>query len=175
MRYRSILLTIPFLLALAGVLAACSSDGLKAEYPDKARDEFYKDGSLLSSKGGSSLLGSNSNNADAAGISVNGYLWRAALDTVAFLPVTSADPFGGVILTDWYSAANAPQERVKLNVFIIGRELRADGVRVSVFRQTRQGEEWQEAVVAPDTARKLEDTILTRARQLRLQQVESTR
>jgi len=102
------------------------------------------------------------------GIGVNSYLWRASLDTIAFLPVTSADPFGGVIITDWYSPGETPNERFKLNVYVLGRALRADGIRVSVFRQAEASPgNWRDAVVEPDTGRKLEDAILTRARQLR--------
>lgn len=72
-------------------------------------------------------------------IGVNSFLWRASLDTVAFMPLQSADPFGGVILTDWYSPPEAPDERFKVTVYILGRDLRADGVRVQAFRQVRGG------------------------------------
>lgn len=105
----------------------------------------------------------------APGIGVNSFLWRASLDTVSFMPITSADPFGGVILTDWFSPAETPDERFKLNVYILDRQLRADGIRVSVFRQIRSGNGgWADAQVAGTTGRDLEDTILTRARQLRI-------
>ena len=102
------------------------------------------------------------------GIGVNTYLWRASLDTIAFMPVTSADPFGGVIITDWYSPSETPTERFKLNVYVLGRALRADGIRVSVFRQVYDNNgTWRDAAVEPDANRKLEDAVLTRARQLR--------
>ncbi len=103
------------------------------------------------------------------GIGVNSYLWRASLDTIKFMPLASADPFGGVIITEWYSPPNEPNERFKLNVFILGRELRADGISVSVFHQRRDAEgQWADAPVDPKTNIDLEDSILTRARQLRL-------
>jgi len=102
------------------------------------------------------------------GIGVNSYLWRASLDTIAFMPVTSADPFGGVIITDWFSPSETPAERFKLNVYVLGRALRADGIRVSVFRQVDDGTgNWRDATVEKDANRKMEDAILTRARQLR--------
>ena len=84
------------------------------------------------------------------------------------MPVDSADPFGGVIITDWYSASEAPDERFKLNIYILGRALRADGVRVAVFRQelSKQGG-WRDVAMKDDAATKIEDSILTRARQLR--------
>ena len=84
------------------------------------------------------------------------------------MPVASADPFGGVIITDWYAMPEAPEERFKMNVYILGRALRADGVRVAVFRQVQDGAGgWQDAAV-PDAANtRIEDAILTRARQLR--------
>ncbi|MGB0553289.1 MAG: DUF3576 domain-containing protein, partial [Alphaproteobacteria bacterium] len=72
------------------------------------------------------------------GISVNGFLWRAALDTISFMPLAQADPFGGIILTDWYRPAETEGERFKVNVYILDSELRADGLRVSVFRQRRE-------------------------------------
>lgn len=102
------------------------------------------------------------------GIGVNAFLWRATLDTVSFMPITTADPFGGVVITDWYALPETPNERFKMNVYILGRELRADGVRASVFRQVqdRRGD-WQDAAVAADANVKIEDAILAKARQLR--------
>src|SRR5882724_1817757 len=73
------------------------------------------------------------------GIGVNSFLWRASLDTVAFMPLTSADPFGGVIISDWYSPPESPDERFKVMVYILGGQLRSDGVRAQVFRQRRGG------------------------------------
>src|SRR5579871_7015142 len=90
-------------------------------------------------------------------IGVNSYLWRATLDTLAFMPLASADPYGGVIITDWYSAPQNPDERMKLTIYILDRRLRADGIRVAVFRQTRSQSGWADAQVNADTATKLED------------------
>ena len=105
----------------------------------------------------------------APGIGVNSYLWRATLDTVSFMPLASADPFGGVIITDWYSPNETPSERFKVNVFILARELRADGVRCTVFRQKRDaGGQWADAPVDQQTGTDIENAILTRARQMRL-------
>lgn len=104
-----------------------------------------------------------------SGIAVNGYLWRASLDTMSFMPLSSADPFGGVILTDWYVAPESPNERFKVQIYILDRQLRADGLRVSVFRQARDiYGNWSDAAVKPETAVDLENAILTRARQLRI-------
>jgi len=99
-------------------------------------------------------------------LGVNSYLWHASLDTLAFMPLASADPFGGVIITDWYSAPDDANERMKVTVYILDRRLRADGVKLAVFRQTRSGAAWADATVNPDTAVRLEDAILTRAREL---------
>ncbi len=109
-----------------------------------------------------------------AGIGVNTFLWRASLDTLSFLPLSSADPFGGVIITDWYAPPETAGERFKVTVYILDRQLRSDGVRVSVFRQVRDAEQgWIDAAVDEDTAVRLEDTILTRARQLRIAQLDN--
>ena len=103
-----------------------------------------------------------------AGIGVNSFLWRASIDTLAFLPLTSADPFGGVIITDWYTPPETPDERFKMSVYILGRELRADGIRVAVFRQRqRGGGGWIDSSMGKTTATSLENQILARARQLR--------
>ena len=108
------------------------------------------------------------------GIGVNAFLWRASLDTLSFLPLLSADPFGGVIITDWYAAPEATGERVKVTVLILARQLRSNGVRVSVFRQVLNAEQgWIDTTVDETTATRLEDTILTRARQLRLAQMDN--
>ena len=110
------------------------------------------------------LGGSTKKSNDGVGLGVNAYLWRATLETINFMPIASADPFGGIITTDWYAAPGAPNERIKLNVFILDRDLRADGVRVTVFRQTKGVEgSWVDAAVAPATGSSLEETILTKA------------
>jgi hypothetical protein len=103
------------------------------------------------------------------GIGVNAYLWRGALDTLSFLPLTSADPFGGVIITDWYTPADASGERFKATAYILGRELRSDGLRVSVFRQVNQGGRWVDAPVSPVVQADIENKVLERARTLREQ------
>jgi alpha-beta hydrolase superfamily lysophospholipase len=100
-------------------------------------------------------------------IGVNSYLWRAAIDTVSFAPLLQADSSGGVIVTDWYTHPNSPSERVKLTVSILDQELRADALRVAASRQTLQNGAWVSAPVAAATVQKLEDIILTRARDLR--------
>ena len=101
-------------------------------------------------------------------LGVNSYLWHASLDTLSFLPLVSADPFGGVIISEWYVSPASPNERLKVTVYIMDRALRADALKVVVFRQTASGGAWQDAQPSPDTAHKLEDSILTRARELRL-------
>ena len=101
-------------------------------------------------------------------LGVNSYLWHASLDTLSFLPLVSADPFGGVIISEWYVAPNSPDERLKVTIYIMDRALRADALKVVVFRQVRNGNVWQDSAPSPDTAHKLEDSILTRARELRL-------
>ena len=106
-----------------------------------------------------------------AQIGVNGYLWRASLDTLAFMPLASADPYGGVIITDWYAAPEAPNERFKATVYILDTRLRADGLNVQVFKQLAVGGVWTDATPSPQTETDLENAILTRARQLRLANV----
>lgn len=168
-------------LALLGLLAgiglaltACNFDiGGEQKYPDQARrpgdhGPVYGDRQSVLGEGG--LFGDSTkqdNAGGAGGIGVNNLLWRASLDTISFMPLVSADPFGGVIITDWYTPPSTPDERFKVNVYILGRALRADGLRASVFRQQNQNGQWVDAPVALNTATDLENSILTKARELR--------
>ena len=125
------------------------------------------------SGGGIPFLGGGGSHASQAGIGVNSYLWRASLDTLKFLPLASADPFGGVIITDWYADPVAPGERFKATVYILDTRLRADALNVSIFRQTQVNGAWQDATVDPQTEIQIENAILTRARELRLSTIRN--
>jgi hypothetical protein len=106
-------------------------------------------------------------------IGVNSYLWRATLDTLAFMPLASADPYGGVVITDWYSNPEKPDERFKITVYILDARLRADGLNVAVFKQNRDASgNWIDAPSATQTETDFENAILTRARQLRLSNIK---
>lgn len=162
-----------FVVALAALVAAC---GPPVEEPnltgnDRLEQQAERRGSILGNEGlRFELFGGNSGATAGAGIGVNEFLWRASLDTVSFLPINSADPFGGVILSDWYGSPQTPAERFKVNVYILGRDLRTDGLRVAVFRQVRAPDgAWIDAPVSVETVGRLEETILTRARELRVQ------
>jgi hypothetical protein len=126
------------------------------------------------SDGGSSgpgLFGGRRSAGGQDGIGVNSYLWRASLDTLNFMPLASADPYGGVIITDWYTDAAAPSERFKATVYILDTRLRADALNVSIFRQTQVNGQWVDASVNSDTEIQIENAILERARELRLSNV----
>ena len=160
-----------------GLVGCSGSDvevpqGYRTDNNERTRDQYgtvWGDGESLFQRGTGRFA--NEDGADGgsyAGIGVNAYLWRAALETLNFLPLVQADPFGGVIITDWYSPERR-DERFKLNVYILDTELRADGVKVAVFRQTSGDNGWQDISLAdPETATKIEDSILTRARELRI-------
>jgi hypothetical protein len=108
----------------------------------------------------------------ASATQVNSYLWRATLDTLAFMPLVSADPYGGVVITDWYANPEKPDERFKATVYILDTRLRADGLNVTVFKQVRDaGGGWIDAPLASQTDSDIENAILTKARQLRLSDV----
>ena len=121
------------------------------------------------------VFGGNDEPQDAGaqtGIGVNGYLWRASLDTLAFLPLETADPWGGIINYGWYSTPEAPNERIKATVYILDSRLRADGLKVSVFKQQRDPTgNWLDTPTAAQTETDIENAILTRARQLRLSNI----
>ena len=109
---------------------------------------------------------------ETGSLGVNAYLWRATLDTLSFLPLASADPYGGVVITDWYANPSKADERLKATVYILDTRLRADGISAAVFRETLVGGTWVPASVSPDTNIALENAILAKARQLRLGGVE---
>jgi hypothetical protein len=100
-------------------------------------------------------------------IGINAYLWRAALDTVSFMPLASVDSNGGVIVSDWYVNPSVPTERMRVTVTILDQDLRADAVRVAASRQVNQGAGWVDAPVAAQTVQRLEDIIIEHARDLR--------
>ncbi len=145
--------------AAAGLLLLAScSDGDETNrlaVPDK--------GHLLGNTAGPSSLASSTPN----GGGVNAYLWRGAIDVLSFMPFVSADPIGGVIITDWYTPPTVAGERFKATAYILGRELASSDVRVAVFRQVEQGGQWTDAPVAGNTATEITDKVLTRARELR--------
>jgi hypothetical protein len=150
------------------MMSACSDS--KAVYPEKDRSDSspqiqQKDESFL----GMGDMFSDKKDNGSIGVGVNAYLWRAALDTLSFMPIATADPFGGTILTDWYQMPEAQQERFKLNIFIIGKVLRSDAIKVSVFKQARDSQgQWADVRVDDKMAADIENAILTRARQLRI-------
>ncbi|MFN3521413.1 MAG: DUF3576 domain-containing protein [Phenylobacterium sp.] len=142
-------------------LAACSSGGPKAlDSQDRGFLGFGRGGGADKS-------------AQAPAIGVNGYLWRATLDTLAFMPLASADPYGGVVITDWYVNPEKPDERFKCTVYILDSRLRADGLNVAVFKQVRDASGgWVDSETASQTETDMENAILTRARQLRLSNIK---
>ncbi|MEE2661893.1 MAG: DUF3576 domain-containing protein [Pseudomonadota bacterium] len=170
---------LALILSTFGLVSACGNPSfIKPEddpdlLPPTVDGSPAVEGSILGGSGGLSmddLFGTSKKRRGegGGGIGVNVYLWRATLNTLAFLPLKSADPFGGVVITDWYTPPGTPKERVKLNVYILDRTLSSDGVRVSVFRQIKTAGNWVEAPVKKETGVKLEDQILFRARQLRV-------
>jgi uncharacterized lipoprotein len=143
-------------LAVLAALAGCASS------PDEARPARDDGDRRLFG-----LLGDD-DRAETGEIGVNSFLWRASLDTLSFMPLASADPYGGVITTDWYADPRQPTERFKATVYILDTRLRADGVKVSLNKERLTANGWTTADSDPDTAIQIENAILTRARQLKL-------
>ncbi len=156
--------------ALSGalLLGACGSSAPKVQpIADTSYNDYRLRGSEQGKAGQEIVKGSAADKADTEALGVNVYLWRGALDTLGFMPLASADPFGGVIITDWYSPPTTTGERFKATVYILGRQLRTDAVRVSVFRQVQQDGQWVDAPLNPSTTAEIEDKVLARARELR--------
>lgn len=166
-------LRFALLMCCSVVLISCSTPDIKTDptYPKgdtgKRREKV---GTITNNEKGITLFGPDSKDRASAednGIGVNAYLWKATLDTVSFMPLVSADPFGGVIITDWYAMPEKPNERFKINAFITSNTLKASGIKVTIFQQkrsTKQGE-WVDQKPNAAMATQMEDAILTRARE----------
>jgi hypothetical protein len=165
MRKNSLPVLAMALLAVSGCKGIGSG---KHTYP-KSREEQAAERVGKLTGDGIVLFGGKKNRGDGFdSINVNSFLWRATLDTVYFMPLISADPFGGTILTDWYQASPSAKERFKVNVLIVGTELRSDAVRVSAFKQVRGANgSWQDAAVPDGFALDIETKIINRAREIR--------
>ena len=167
----------PLVLVGLMTLGACSGNDNVRPVAENEYNDYRNRGADRGKLGGEQGLvfgigkgsGSGGANQDGAALGVNAYLWRGALDTLAFMPLASADPFGGVIITDWYQPPSAGGERFKATAYILGRQLRADGVRVSIFRQVQQNGQWVDATVSRTTTGEIENKVLARARELRAQ------
>ena len=160
-------------IALSALVACDKLDyGADPTYP-KQQEKTVTAGtsSIQSGSNSGSLIGDlfEEDETNVLTVAVNGYLWRASLDTLSFMPLSSADPFGGVIITDWYSPPETPRERFKVTAYILDRALRSDGIRVSVFRQAlTEAGSWANVPVHEGLASDLENTILSRARELKV-------
>ena len=109
------------------------------------------------------------NNVGTFGMPINTFLWRGALETISFMPLNSADPIGGTILTDWYSTNDNENERCKLNIFISGNELKTQNLKVTSFCQNFKNQKWVNKAVDPENNIKIENAILNKAKKLKLQ------
>ncbi|NQY81761.1 MAG: DUF3576 domain-containing protein [Alphaproteobacteria bacterium] len=163
----------PILLVSIFVFAACSG---KIEAPeigpekDKVQREIDATGKLGDGDGllNELIRGRSGDGGVGTGIGVNAYLWQASLDTLSFMPLANADSFGGIIITDWYTPDPSTQTRYKVNVYIVGRELRSDTLRVVSFKQKYAGNNWLDVGDNKVVNNQLENAILTRARQMRI-------
>ena len=158
-------------LLIAPILFGCERADIEYKYPVKVgpNQYGYEEPEKFFGKDGLTLFNNYEEPKGGGGIGVNSFLWRASLDTIAFMPLLSADPFGGVIITDWYGPPEAQNERFKLNVFILGKTLRSDGVRATVFKQVKGTDgSWVDATRDGQLNRYVEDSILTRARELKI-------
>ena len=161
--------------SIALLLAACDDapvKGVNNEEVPKSQIQARKDrNGRLTGDDGMTILGGAKKDEGGGAIGVNSFLWRATLDTLSFMPLVSADPFGGVIITDWYEDPKTPGERFKVNALILDKSLRADGVKITVFKQKMERGMWRDQKIVDNLQQSLEDTILTRARQLRVGQM----
>jgi hypothetical protein len=165
---KTILLTILTLFVVTGCETTIEKADVNPTPPDMKRGEGMfsgKSGNLLDA-----FRGEDSSNGGAVGsaMTVNPYLWRASLEAISFMPLAQSDSTGGLLITDWYSNPDDASERMKVNVYILGMKLNPQSLKVTVFKQEFQSNQWVEMTVNPKTARQLEDIILTNARILKV-------
>lgn len=162
------------LLAMACIFTISACSGIETQAPDtKSAEEMREEtrGKLTGDEGLILAGKRKDDGASASPLGVNSYLWRATLDTLSFMPFHSADPFGGTIITEWYEDPETTGERFKVNALILDKTLRADGVKITLFKQIKDKQgNWKDQKVDTKLARTLEETILTRARELKISQ-----
>jgi hypothetical protein len=159
------------------MLAGCSGDmspKSSQEVPMGRNEARKRDfGNLF---GDDFLIFGGPKKAGAAGMAsatVNPFIWRASLDTISFMPLASADALGGVIVTDWYTSPGAPNERVKITIYVTNPQLRADAIKVTIYKQVNKGGTWVNATADAASATEMENIILSKARQLRVKHLEA--
>jgi len=159
-------------LSLGAALLLSSCSGLKTTPVEQPEEPV----SIFTGKPGGMKLSDFGSNDASSGVSlqVNALLWRAALDIASFVPLDDVDTFGGSIVTEWHQSADNPDQRLKLTIFIIGLELRSDAVKVQTYTQKKLGNDWVDSGRDETLARKLEDMILTRARELHAASISET-
>lgn len=168
-------------MSMALLLVACGGGNLSAKkddaprsgptnrYDPEAEGLFGEGGFTLGKLASGNIFGGPSGEAEGSATPINRFLWQASLDTLSFMPLASTDPFTGVIATDWSSTEAAPGERFKVTVYLSSPRLAATSVKVAVYRQVRdEGGNWVQTAIDPDTPRQIENSILTRARQIRV-------
>lgn len=152
-----------FLISFAFLVTACSGGGAPVQ-------QNSGPGSIITGKSeqGISLSDLVSGGGNAGGaLPINALLWRASLDIISTIPLDDIDTFGGSIVTEWYSLSDRPEERIKVALFVVSRELRSDGIKATVYVQRRNGDKWEDAGIDQTLGQQLEELILTRAREIR--------
>lgn len=159
------------LAASAVLLSGCIKPSTPISSNDYLPKDQQQDSKIGSIFGDDGVLGSfKGKSADPGGsIRVNAFLWRGVLDTLSFMPLNQADPFSGIVITDWYQPPAGNGERFKAIAYVLSPQLRADGIKVSIFRQVQQNGQWTDAAITPSTATEIENKVLARARELRSQ------
>lgn len=160
-----------YFLFLVIITASCSGAKTEQSYPKSVEDIRHERQGKITGEEGWVILGGEKDETKGMGITVNSFLWRATLDTLSFAPLASADPIGGVIITEWYENPEARGERFKINASILDKRLRSDGIKVAIFKQIiDKNGNWRDEKVTSGLAKDLETKILTKARELKIKQ-----
>ncbi len=160
------------IIARSGTLMQKSSPEDRKRALDDAQNRLRTGGGMFGKKGGVNLLGGGENKSATIGVGmpINPYLWKGSLETISFMPLVSADPFAGIIITDWYNDADTPTERCKINVFIKGLEMKTQNLKVNSFCQTKINGSWVDQPINKQNNAKLENAILNKAKKIKVSQ-----
>lgn len=170
------MLRMLILLTLLWLVAACSSGQVTHDYhPQTSRERLEDDMKSIVTKSDEPIVvyggKASSGGGDGSGIA-GSYLWKAALESISFMPLASSDSHGGTIITDWYSSPNTPNERFKFNILILSPNLQIGSIKVNAFRQVQKNGQWHSAEVSKEIPRNIEDNILRKAISLRVKSTE---
>ena len=154
------------LITILLMISSCSN--YKSVFSSKVNDKTQKPILVLEDTRKDVLLSKIINPQNLDNVNVNGYLWRATLNILSFVPLISTDALSGTIITDWYVNKNIQNQRLKITVNINTNELKSESIKIKVEIQNFKNNIWSQPLTSNSLATQIEDSILNEARNLKL-------